>query len=232
MTPPTRDAEYRLRFERLWRSAGVIFVVLAVVAAVLPGARPGVRASHEALTAYYVGNESPVLIAATLSGLGILLLMWFAAAIRAVLVEAGQDGWGAAVTTASSATGALLLLQTAVIAALAYSIAGPGNDALTSALNDLAWAIFVLSSWPRAMLVMASSFGFWRAGLISNNLFVAALVVVVLGVLGGTTWEADFGAAWTPDGIYSAVVWPVIGLAWVLVASRTLARTPSTRTGF
>jgi hypothetical protein len=40
---------------------------------------------------------------------------------------------------------------------------------------------------------------------------------VVLVLLGGTTWVS--GGFWAPDGTYSRVVSPVIGLAWVVVAS-------------
>ena len=79
--------------------------------------------------------------------------------------DAGLDGWGAAATAASAALRALFLLLIAVVAALAYSIAGSGNHMLTSGLNDLVWAGFVLTSFPRAMLVMASAFGLWRARL-------------------------------------------------------------------
>jgi len=45
----------------------------------------------------------------------------------------------------------------------------------------------VLTSFPRAMLIMASAFGLWRARLISNALFAAGVAAVVLGLLGGTT---------------------------------------------
>ena len=48
------------------------------------------------------------------------------------------------------------------------------NHALTSGLNDFGWALVVLSSFPRAMLIMSGAFGLWRAGLISNPLFAAA----------------------------------------------------------
>jgi hypothetical protein len=224
-------ASNHLRFERVWRLGGVLSVAVTVIAFALSGVQPGILASREALNAYYVGNEFLLLVAVALSGVGIIGLLWFGAAIRAVLVEAGQDGWGAAVTMAASATGALLFLHVAIVGALAYSIAGTGNDGLTRALNDLVWAIWVLSSWPRAMLVMASSLGFWRAGLISDGVFRAAVLVGALGVLGGTTWMADAGV-WAPDGIYSAFIWPVVGLAWMLAASRVLAALPSTRNGF
>src|SRR5262249_30702620 len=123
-----------------------------------------------------------------------------------------------------------LLLLTGLTAASAYSLAASANGGMVSALNDLAWAVVVLSSWPRAMLIMAGSFGFWRAGLISNGLFAVAVGVVLMGVLGGTTWLS--GGFWAPDGLYSAVIWPVAGLAWVVVASRVVGKAPATRTGW
>jgi hypothetical protein len=76
-----------------------------------------------------------------------------------------------AATASSAVLGGLFLLLIAVGAALAYSIAGSGNHTLTSGLNDFAWACVVLTSFPRAMLIMAETFGLWRAGLISNALF-------------------------------------------------------------
>jgi hypothetical protein len=116
-------------------------------------------------------------------------------------------------------------------AALAHSIAGSGNHPLTSGLNDFAWAGAVLTSVPRAMLIMAGSFGLWRAGLISNRLFAAGVAAVVLVLLGGTTWLS--GGFWAPDGAYSRLVSPIIGLVWLVVASRVLlTRTPATRTGW
>ena len=161
-------------------------------------------------------------------GLAVLNLMWFAAAIRTTLADAGQDGWGAAATASSATLGGLFLLLIASVAALAYSIAGAGTSVLTSGLNDLVWAGFVLTSFPRAMLIMASAFGLWRAGHISSALFAAGVVAVVLVLLGGTTWLR--GGLWAPDGVYSRFVSPAIGLVWGLVVSRVLlTRSPATR---
>jgi hypothetical protein len=127
--------------------------------------------------------------------------------------------------------GGLFLLLIAVTAALAYSIGGSGNHVLTSGLNDLVWAGFVLSSFARAMLIMAGAFGLWRAGLISNALFAAGVAAVVLVLLGGTTWVS--GGFWAPDGGYSRFVSPGIGLVWGLVVSGVLlTRTPATRAGW
>ena len=163
--------------------------------------------------------------------MAILNLLWFVAALRTTLADAGRDGWGAAVTASSTAVAALFLLLIAVCAALAYSIANSGSDALTSGLNDFAWAGVVLTSFPRAMLIMSSAFGLWRANLISNTLFAAGVAALVLVLLGGTTWMSD--GFWAPDGAYSRFVSPIIGLVWVLVVSRVLlARSPATRAGW
>lgn len=218
-------------WERLWRQSGINFVVFFLVAYFLYGSQPQVGASADALTAFYGGGRMRILIAAMISGLAVLNLLWFAAALRNTLADAGKDGWGAAATASSAAVGGLFFLLITVGAALAYSIAGSGNGTLTSGLNDFAWACVVLTSFPRAMLIMSGSFGLWRAGLISNTLFAAGVAAVVLVLLGGTTWLS--GGLWAPDGAYSRFVSPAIGLVWVLVASRVLlSRSPATRSGW
>jgi hypothetical protein len=89
----------------------------------------------------------------------------------------------------------------------------------------------VLTSFPRAMLIMSGVFGLWRAGLISKALFTAGVVAVVLGLLGGTTWLS--GGFWAPDGAYSRFISPTILLLWVVVVSRVLlTRSPATRSGW
>ena len=215
-------------WERLWRSSGIQFVGLFIVASVIYGSQPQVGASADALVAFYNGDRTRVLIAAFFSGLNLLNLLWFTAALRTTLADAGEDGWGAAATAASAAFGTLFFLQIAVAAALAYSIAGSGNHMLTSGLNDFTWVLGVLMSFPRAMLIMAGAFGLWRAGLISNAIFAVGVAAVVLGVLGGTTWLS--GGFWAPDGAYSRFVSPLLLLLWVMVESRVLlSRSPATR---
>src|SRR5712692_8632109 len=218
-------------WERLWRSAGIQSIGLFVIGYVIYGSQPHVGAAADALAGFYGGNSTRILIAAVLFGLSILNLLWFAAALRTTLADAGQDGWGAAATASSAALGALFLLLIAVVAALAYSIAGSGNHMLTLGLNDFVWAGFVLTSFPRAMLIMAAAFGLWRAGLISNALFAAGVAAVVLALLGGTTWLS--GGLWAPDGVYSRFVSPAVGLVWGMVVSGVLlTRSPATRVGW
>jgi hypothetical protein len=231
MTSSTSGYTTPVFWERLWRMSGINFVVFFIIAYVIYGSQPQVGASADALTAFYDGNRVRILIAAVFSGMAVLNLLWFAAAIRTTLADAGQDGWGGAATASSAVLGGLFLLLITVVAALAYSIASSANHMLTSGLNDFAWAGVVLTSFPRAMLIMAGSFGLWRAGLISNALFAAGVAAVVLVLLGGTTWLS--GGFWAPDGAYSRFVSPIIGLVWVVVVSRVLlTRSPATRAGW
>ena len=229
-TTTTTTKHGHLFFENLWRMSGIQAVLFIVIGSVVAGFGPGVGASSEALGAFYAANSTRILIATPILGLGILNLLWFAAAIRNTLHDAGVDGWGAAATTASAMVGAIAFLLIALQAGLAFSIAGSGNDAFVTGVSDLGWLGVVLSSFPRAMLIMAGSFGLWRAGIISNRNFGLAVGAVILGVLGGTTLIAD--SFWAPDGAYSRFIWPAIGIVWVLAISRVLARVPSARNGF
>src|SRR5262245_29952340 len=212
-------------WDSLWRSAGIQFVALLVVAYFVFGYLPGVGASPDTLVSFYDGNRMRILIATFILGMALLNLLWFAAAIRGVLRDAGQDGWGSAVTASSAALGGLLFVLMTFGAALAYKLAGSANPASTSALNDAAWVGLVITSFPRAMLIMASTFGLWRAGIISNALFGAGVAAVVLVLLSGTTWATS--GIWAPDGVYSRFISPIIGVAWVLVISGILLKSPA-----
>jgi len=228
MSSSTSGFNGRAFFEKLWRASGIQCVGLIILAYVIYGSQPHVGASTDALVAFYSGERTRILIAAVVSGLATLYIIWFAAAIRTTLADAGQDGWGAAATASSAAVGAMFFLFIALQAALAHSIADLGHSALASGLNDFAWAGVVLTSFPRAMLIMASTFGLWRAGLISNALFGLGVTALLLVLLGGATWQSD--GLWAPDGVYSRLISPLIGLVWLLVVSGVLlTRTPATR---
>jgi hypothetical protein len=221
-TPSSKGATTSAFWERLWRSGGIQFAGLFVVTCIIYGHQPHVGASPDALVSIYSGDRTRILVAAIFAGLNILNLMWFAAALRTALADAGRDGWGAAATASSAAFAGMYLMFQAIVAALAFSIAGSGNIALTSGLNDFAWTLVVLSSFPRAMLIMAGTFGLWRAGMISNSAFRIGVGAVVLGVLGGTTWIN--GGIWAPDGLYSRFVFPIVGLVWIVGVSQVLLR--------
>lgn len=212
-------------WDRLWRSAGLQFVMLFAIGYFIYGSEPGVGSSADTLVSFYGGNRTRILIATFVFGMAVLNLLWFAAAIRSVLRDAGQDGWGAAATASSAALGGVVFVLMTLSAGLAYKIAGAGDQGLTSGFHDAIWAGVVMSSFPRAMLIMSGTFGLWRAGMISNALFGGGVAALVLVLLGGTTWATE--GIWAPDGLYSRFLSPIICVAWIVVISGVLLKSPS-----
>ncbi len=114
----------------MWWAVGIQSVLCFIVAYIVYDHQPRVGASAEALADFYDGDRMRILIAAAFYGLAVLNPMWFEGALKDALADAGQDGWRGAATASSAALGALFLLLIAVVAALAYSIAGSGNHML------------------------------------------------------------------------------------------------------
>src|SRR5690348_2870729 len=115
-------------WERIWRSAGIQSIAFFVVGYIIYGLPPKVGASSDKLTSFYDGDRTRILIAAIFFGFAALNLMWFGAALSSALRDAGKGGWGAAATAATAAFGGIVLIYVSVGTALAYSIAGSGNN--------------------------------------------------------------------------------------------------------
>ena len=208
-------------WERIWRAIGIVFAVLFIIAYVIYGSQPKVGASAVELSSFYDGNPTQILIATVILSLAVLFLLWFAAALLTVIRDAGQGTWATAATASSAALGTIFWVLIALRAALAYSIAGSGSNQLTSGLNDLSWVLLVLSSYPAAMLVMAGSFGLWRAKIISSASFAFGVAALVLVLLGAMSWAGS--GHFTPDGAYTRFISPIIFLTWVGVVSGFLS---------
>jgi hypothetical protein len=209
-------------WERNWRGNGVIAAVLFLVSYIIYGSQPKVGASAEKLVSFYDGDSARILISGVIFGFAVLCLMWFGAALASVLRDADKGGWGNAAIVASAAIGAVLFARIMLRGALAYSIAGSGNEEVTAALNDLLWVVIAIGWFPIAMLIMAGSFGLWRAGIIAKRGFAAGVTAMVLVLLGTTTWAA--GGFWALDGAYSRFIPATVMLLWIAVVSGFLMR--------
>jgi len=204
-------------WERNWRGNGIIAAVLFFISYLIYGSQPKVGASAETLISFYDGDRTRILIGSIVFGFALLCLMWFAAALASVLRDAGKGGWGRAATAASAAIASVYFVLITVWSALAYSTAGSGDTRITAALNDLTWVLHDFAWFPIAMLIMAGSFGLWRAGIFSNAAFAAGVTAMVLVLLGVTTWASD--GFWAADGAYVRFVPTLTMLAWLAAVS-------------
>ena len=214
-------------WQRVWRSAGIQAVVFFVLAFIVSGSQPKLGASAGELVSFYDGDRTRILIATVIFGFAVLNLTWFAAAITSALRDAGKAGWGAAATASSAALAGVLFVVSTIGAYLAYSVGSTGSDVFASGLNDFAWVLVVLSSFPAAMLIMSGSFGLWRAGLLSGRGFALGVTAMALVLARTTAWAGD--GFWAPDGAYAQFVTPTVIALWLVGVSRVLlARRPST----
>jgi hypothetical protein len=213
-------------WQRVWGGAGIQFLVLFTIAAAVRGMQPKTGASTDTLVAFYDGDRTRIFVSTVIFGFAILNLMWFGAAISSALRDVGKGGWGAAATASSTAFAGILLLIITISTTLAYSIAGAGNAALTSGLNDFAWVLHVLEAFPVAMLIMAGSFGLWRAGMISTRGFTLGVTAMVIVLARTTTWASD--GFWAPDGAYSQYISTLVMALWIIGITRVLLVRPST----
>ena len=220
--------DFTLSFlERHWRSGGVIFAILYIVAYLMYGSQPGLGASNDSIVSFYTANSTRILIADFILGFAFLYLVWFASALSSVIRDAGWGSWATTATASSAALGAATWLLVAVRSALAYSIAGSGNSQVISGLNDLTWALMAFSSIPAAMLIMSGSFGLWAARLISTAAFAPGFAAIWLELAGATTWA--HAGIWAPDGAYAHFFAPVLTVVWATMVSAFLfTLSPST----
>ena len=215
-------------WERNWRGGGVLFLLLIVVAFFVYGSQPKLGASPAELVSFYHGDRTRILIATIIFCFAFLELLWFGAALSSALRDKGMGGWAAAAVASSAAMAALLFLRMALRAGLAFSLVGPSTLSIAPGLADFAYVLTVILFFPTAMFVMSGAFGLWRAEIISQRFFALGVAIVILTLLGGTTWATN--GFWAPDGAYSSVS-QLIAYAWIAVISGVLyMRSPATST--
>ena len=215
-------------WQRNWRAGGVLFLALIVVSFFVYGRQPKLGASPAELLSFFHGDRNRILIATIIFCFAFLELVWFGAALSSALRDRGMGGWAAAAVASSAAMAALLFVRMAVRAALAFSIAGSGSSDLIVGLADFAYVLTVLLFFPTAMFVMSGAFGLWRAQLIWSRFFGVGVAVVIITLLGGTTWARD--GFWAPDGSYSTIA-QLVAYLWIAVISGVLyVRSPTRAT--
>src|SRR5581483_12018745 len=83
------------------RGAGVVFVVLLVIASIVSGDQPKLGVSPDKLVSFFDGARTRILIATVIFCFSFPELLWFGAVLASALRDAGQGGWGAAATASS-----------------------------------------------------------------------------------------------------------------------------------
>lgn len=216
-----------MNWERWARAGGIGFAVFTIASFIVGGEPPKVSDSADEVVSYYTDDRGQVLISSFLFAVGLVLLLWFAAAIANTLRERGEGRVAATVLAAAAAWVPIQLVLTAIGAALAHSIAADGDAAVVRALFSLSWVLDMLGALPIAVFALATSIGLRRTQMTPEWLSWGGIAVAVLLALRSTTWARD--GFWSPTGEYLFIVIP-LALLWILVTSIVLVRSSASPT--
>jgi hypothetical protein len=216
-----------MNWERWARAGGIGFAVFTIASFIVGGEPPKISDSADEVVSYYTDDRGQVLVSSFLFAVGLVLLLWFAAAIANTLRERGEGRVAATVLAAAAAWVPIQLVLTAMSAALAHSIAADGDAAVVHALFNVSWVLDMLGALPIAVFALATAVGLRRTATIPQWLSWGGIAVAALLALRSTTWARD--GFWSPTGEYLFIVIP-LALLWILITSIVLVRNAPTST--
>lgn len=212
------------RHELRWGGfAGLAFIVLAGLAALLPGVPPRVTATATTITSYVTSGRDRMLLAALLEAAAAGLVIWFAAAFAEAIRERDErSDVHLAVLAGSVLVGSAIFMYAVGLGVLGYGV-GTRLPATTISLFQGLMVLNALIGIAAALPLAAAGVGVLRTHLMPNWLGYVALVAAAVSVLAGFSIFFDAGI-YAPGGSLMPYVSLVVGGIFVLCASIFMVR--------
>jgi hypothetical protein len=216
---------------RLGGLAGILFVVIALVALFLPGSPP--KADEvDKIAPFFTDKRGSILASNYLLGLAFAFFLLFLGSLRAQLGAAGREGTrpGSAALAGGVAAVALVLAGTAVLNAAVFRVADAGDANLNLALYDVSNDLFFMSSFAFAAFFAGAALAIASTGALPSALAPAGLVVALISVVSAVGLFAKSG--FFAIGGAAGFIVPLASLIWVIAASIAMLRAaPEPRPG-
>ncbi len=212
------------RHELRWGGfAGLAFLVLAILAALLPGVPPRVTATAQTITSYVSDGRDRMLLAALCEAAAAGLVIWFSAAFAEAIREREErSDVHLALLAGSVLVGGAIFSYAVALGVLAYG-AGTRLPATTIALFQGMMVLNALLGFAAALPLTAAGIGVLRTHLMPNWLGYVALVAAGISVLSGFGIFFDSGI-YAPGGSLMPYVSLVVGGIFVACASVFMVR--------
>lgn len=212
------------RHELRWGGfAGLGFIVLSVVAALLPGTPPRVTASANTITSFVEDGRNQMLLGALLQAAAAGLVIWFAAAFAEAIREREErSDVHMALLAGSVLIGGALFSYAAATGVMAYGVTSY-ELTTTVALFQGLMVLNMMLGFAAALPLAAAGIGVLRTHLMPDWLGYVALVAAGVSVLAGFGIFFDSGV-YAPGGSLMPFVALTAGGIFVACASVFMVR--------
>ncbi len=202
--------------------AGVVFVVLILVAGFIAGSPPKVSDPDGKIIKYFSDHQDSLKIASYLNGLSSVVFLWFLGSLfgRLRRAEGGAGRLAGVALTGGVATVAIFSASGGITAynALRPSQASAGFYRLSADMG--AFAFFTI-----AVFVVGVSLVLWTRGLLPKALGYAGEAIGILFLIGAAAVSTENDAIFT-IGFIAFIAFAI----WLAIVSVMLYRTPETAT--
>ena len=204
------------RWDRFGAAAGIIFVVLAVVAIMLPGTPPKPEDADQVFKDFYLDKQDQLLAQAWLFSIAGMLFLWFAAAVRSVLRRAeGDTGHFADLFLAGAATiTATLIVAMGMQTALANQLADRIAPEVLRLGVDFGLAVTVLFGFIGSLIALAYFAVVMATDVLPRWTAWLAALTIVANIVGTFMVFSDDGA-FSLEGAFGFVPF-VFTVLWLL----------------
>jgi hypothetical protein len=212
------------KWEQYGAVAGVVFVILVVVGALIGGAPPSPDDSVRKIAQYYEDHTAAIKAGAFLTGLGSAAFLWFLGSLWATLRRSEDTRRLATIATAGGVVGVVTAVTAfALNATVALAIDTTGGTASVNPkfIYLLSGVIGGMGNFGIAVFVAAVGVAALRTGVFPAALGWASLVIALGWIVGGAI-VASTASAFFAIGFIVFLVW----LVWVLVICFFLYRPP------